>query len=126
MKLPKILLSLVVLMQMLQSCESDYGFRQLFVQMRTTLVNQKSDSIKVKFDYERQYNGNTVFHHNFTLLPGEEYINEDQIPGNQSALSISTFYITDVHGKIDTVRRKFSVEYSPYHRNISDIIFIKD
>lgn len=67
-------------MQMLQSCESDYGFRQLFVQMRTTLVNQKSDSIKVKFDYERQYNGNTVFHHNFTLLPGKNILMKIKYP----------------------------------------------
>ena len=126
MKLPKILLLLVVLIQMLQSCESDDGFRQRFVQIRTTLVNQKSDSIKVKFDYERQYKGSAVFHHNFTILPGAQYIHEDQIPDNQSALFIFTFYITDVHGKIDTVSRKIYVEYYRYRRNISETIIFKD
>lgn len=126
MKLPKNLLLLVVLIQMLQSCEPFEPREPRVVDMKTTLVNQKSDSIKVKFDYERIYGGSAVFPHNFTLMPGEQYLHWEQIPDNQSALFILTFYITDVHGQIDTVNRKISVEYNRYHRNISETIIVKD
>ena len=128
MKPPKTLLFLLVAMltQMLQSCDPFLPMENPIGRIKTGLFNLKSDSVRVQLDVERFFYVSNLFTYNFTLMSGEQYSLQDEIPSYQDGFFHFNYYITDVHGKIDTVKREVDVKRNEYRRNISEIIYIKD
>lgn len=96
------------------------------IEIRTTILNHKSDSIYVKLVHERYYGGLVSSTSYYRQASGEKNTLIEQMNAYQAASYYNTYYITDAHGKKDTIRRTIDLSEKEYHPKISETIVITD
>lgn len=113
---------------LLVSCEPDRSPQPAkMISIYNVIVNHKSDSIFIKRYFERYYGGLISFTYDYKLAAGEKItLGIDNIYAYQAASYDNTYYITDKHGKTDTIHRSIYLSEKEYHPKISETIVITD
>jgi len=122
---PSLIVAMITIL--LVSCEPDRSPKPAkMIEISTTILNHKSDSIYVKLVHERYYGGLVSITSYYQQASGEKNTLKEQMYAYQAASYHNTYYITDKHGKKDTIRRTIDLSEKEYHPKISETIVITD